>query len=129
MIMSGALLIERDASRPRCFEIEPGSHPDGWVFIKTTLPPQRLESELAATGWTFFSGDRSIRATAFGFNREKTVYAALNRCIQAVIQHGSNCLQIESVEMHSFLGVQYVSVSIRPRQIQRRALRHPAGWD
>ena len=128
MIMSGGLLIERDALRPRCFEVEPGSHPDGWIFIKQTLPPQRIETELSATGWTFFFTAGPIRATAFGFNRKKAVYVALNRCIKALKQQCSNCLQIESVEMHSFLGIPYVSVSVRPRLIQRRALRHPAGW-
>ena len=106
MIMSGSLLIERDAVRPPCLEVEPGSHPNGWIFIRQTQTPQRLENELLATGWTFFLTAGPIRETALGFNRQKTVQAALNRCIQAVIQHGSNCLQIESVEMHSFLGVQ-----------------------
>jgi hypothetical protein len=128
MIMSGGLLIERDAVRPHYLEVESGSHPNGWIFIRQTQTPQRLEKELLATGWTFFLTAGPIRGTAFGFNREKTVHAALNRCIQAVKQHGSNCLQIESVEMHSFAGVQYVSVSVRPRHIQRRAQRHPAGW-
>ena len=79
MIMSGGLFIERDALRPRCFEVEPGSHPNGWIFIKQTLTPQPLENELSATGWTFFFMAGPIRAAAFGFNREKTVYAALNR--------------------------------------------------
>ena len=129
MIMSGSLLIERDAVRPPCLEVEPGSHPNGWIFVRQTQTPQRLENELLATGWTFFLTAGPIRETALGFNRQKTAQAALNRCIQAVIKHGSNCLQIESVEMHSCLGVQYVSVSVRPRHIQRRALRHPAGWE
>jgi hypothetical protein len=123
MITPGVLLIERDALRPRCFEVEAGSHPDGWMAIKHTLTPQQLERELSATGWTFFFMAGPIRSTAFGFNRDKTVYAALNRCIKAVRQQRCNCLQIESVEMHSFLGVPYVSLSVRPRQHpERRAL-------
>jgi len=104
MIMSGSLLIDRDAVRPHCLEVEPGSHPNGWIFIRQTQTPQRLENELLTTGWTFFLTAGPIHGTAFGFNPEKTVHAALNRCIQAVKQHGSNCLQIESVEMHSCLG-------------------------
>jgi hypothetical protein len=67
----------------------------------------------------------SIRATVFGFNREKTVYAALNRCIKAVKQQRCNCLQIESVEMHSFLGIPYVSVSVR-LATSRKACSSPA---
>ena len=122
MIVSGGLLIERDALRPRCFEVEPGSHPDGWIFIKQTLTPQQLENELSATGWTFFFMAGPVRVTVFGFNREKTAYAALNRCIKVVKQQRCNCLQIERVEMHSFLGIPYVSVSVRPRHIQKGVL-------
>jgi len=122
MITPGVLLIERDALRPRCFEVEAGSHPDGWMPIKHTLTPQQLEKKLSATGWTFFFMAGPIRATAFGFNRDKTAYAALNRCIKAVRQQRCNCLQIESVEMHSFLGVPYVSLSVRPRHIQKGML-------
>jgi len=122
MITSGVLLIERDALRPRCFDVEAGSHPNGWIPIRQPLTPQQLEKELSATGWTFFFMAGPIRATAFGFNREKTVYTALNRGIKAVKQLRCNCLQIESVEMHSFLGIPYVSVSVRPRHIQKGVL-------
>jgi hypothetical protein len=122
MIMSGGLLIERDALLPRCFEVEPGSHPKGWIFIKQTLTSQQLEKELSATGWTFFFMAGAIQATAFGINREKMLYAALNRGIKAVRQLGCNCLQIESVERLSFLGFPYVSLSVRPRHIQKGML-------
>jgi hypothetical protein len=122
MIMSGGLLIERDALRPRCFEVEAGSHPNGWMFIKQTLTPQQLEKELSATGWTFFFMAGPIRAAAFGFNREKTVDAALNRGIQGVRRLRCNCLQIETVELRSFLGIPYVSMSVRPRHIQKGRL-------
>jgi len=122
MITSGVLLIERDAVRPRCFEVEADSHSNAWMFIRQTLTPQQLEKELSATGWTFFFMAGPIRSMAFGFNRDKTVYAALNRCIQDVRRQRCNCLQIESVEMHSFLGIPYVSMSVRPRHIQKGLL-------
>src|SRR5581483_12317397 len=122
MITSGVLLIEGDALRPRCFEPEAGSHPNAWISIKHTLTPQELEKELSATGWTFFFMAGPIRTTALGFNREKTVYAALNRAIKAVKRLSCNCIQIESVEMRSFLGIPYVSLSVRPRHIQKGTL-------
>ena len=90
--------------------------------FKHALTPQQLEKELSGAGWTFFFMAGTIRATAFGFNRDKTVRAALNRCIKAVSQQRCNCLQIESVEMHSFLGIPYVRLSVRPRHIQKGML-------
>ena len=122
MITSGVLLMEPNAPRPRCFEIAADSHPNAWMLIKYTLTPQQLDKELSATGWTFFFMAGPIRVTAFGFDREETVYAALKRGIKAVRQQGCNCLQIESVEMHSFLGIPSVSMSIRPRHIQKGML-------
>jgi len=122
MITPGVLLIERDALRPRCFEVEAGSHPDAWMSIKRTLTPQQLEKELLATGWTFFFMAGPIRTTAFGFNRDKSIYAALNRGIKAVRRLSCNCIQIESVEMRSFLGIPYVILSVRSRHIQKGTL-------
>ena len=122
MITPGVLLIERDALRPRCVEVEAGSHPDGWMPIKHTLTPHQLEKELSGAGWTLFFMAGPIRATAFGFNRDKTVCAALNRCIKAVKQQRCNCLQVESVEMHSFLGIPYVRLLVRTRHIQKGML-------
>ncbi len=122
MITSGVLLIKPDASRPRCFEVEAGSHPNDWMSVKYTVTAQELEKELSATGWTFFFMAGPIRTTAFGFDRDKTASTALKRGIQATIQQGCNCLQIEGVETHSFLGIPYISLSLRPRRIQKGAL-------
>lgn len=122
MITSGVLLIEPDAPRPRCFEIEADSHPNAWVLVKQTLTPAQLEDELLATGWTFFFMAGPIRVTAFGLNRDNTIYAALTRGIKAVKEQRCNSLQIESVEMHSFLGIPYVSMTVRPRHIQKGLL-------
>jgi hypothetical protein len=122
MITPGLLLIERDTWRPRCVEVEAASHPDGWMPIKHTLTPHQLEKELSRVGWTLFFMAGLIRATAFGLNRDKTVCAALNRCIKAVKQQRCNCLQIEGVEMRSFLGIPYVRLSVRPRHIQKGML-------
>jgi hypothetical protein len=92
------------------------------VPIKHSLTPQEFDKELSAAGWTFFFMAGTIRMTAFGFNRHRTVDAALNRCIKAARQQRCNCLQIESVEMRSFLGVPYVRVSARLRHIQKGLL-------
>ena len=89
------------------------------MLIKQTLTPGQLEKELSATGWTFFFMAGPIRVTAFGVNPDKTIYAALRRGIKAVKQQRCNSLQIETVEMHSFLGISYVSMSVRPRHIQK----------
>jgi hypothetical protein len=122
MITSGTLLIAGDAPRPRCFEVDAGLYPNAWMPVRQTLTPRQLEKELSAAGWTFFFMAGPIRAKALGFNRDKTIDAALKRGIEATRELGSNCLQIESLETRSFLGIASVRMWIRPRHIQRGTL-------
>jgi hypothetical protein len=61
----------------------------------------------------------SIRTTAFGFNRAKTLDASLRRVVAAVREQGCNSLEIDNVVTDSFLGVPRVTVSAHPRHIQR----------
>jgi hypothetical protein len=122
MITSGVLLIEPDTSPPRCFQVEADSHLNSWAVVTHGLTSQHLEKELSATGWTLFFMAGPLRRTAFGFDRNKTVYAALKRVIKAVKQQKCNCLQVESVDVHSFMGIPYITLSARPRHIQKGML-------
>lgn len=119
MITNGSILMEKDALYPQCFELKDESSPSAWMSVTHKLTPQDFETELAATGWTFFYMANRITATAFGFNRAKTIQTALRRIIAAVRQQRCNCLEIDYVTSHSFLRIPYVSVSAHPRHIQR----------
>ena len=119
MITSGTILIEKDALHPQCFQLEDGSSPNAWMTVKHNLTSHELEKELATAGWTFFYMAGSIRATAFGFDRARMINAALMRVITNVRQQRCNCLEIDDVATHSFLGMPYVSVSAHPRHIQK----------
>ena len=86
---------------------------------KSGLNSHELESELATKEWTFFYMAGGVRATALGFDRQKTVYTALKRLIARVRLHNCNCLKIDEVAMHAFLGMSYVSVSAHSCHIQK----------
>jgi len=81
--------------------------------------PHELELELTAAGWTFFLMAGAIRATAFGFNQQTMIDAALKRFIRNVRQQRCNCLEIDGVVTHSFFSMPYVSISAHPRHIQK----------
>lgn len=119
MIMSGTILIEKGAERPRCFQIEDESHPNAWMSVKHGLSPRKLEAELAAEGWTFFFMASTIRTTAAGFDRVKMTRTALKRAIADAVRQKCNCLEIDGVATHTFLGIPYVSVSAHARNIQK----------
>lgn len=116
---AGTILIDRHALRPRCFHVEDDSGPNGWVPVQHNLTQNELEKELSTAGWTFFYLANSVKTTAFGFNRARMIDAALKRVIANVKQERCNCLEIDRVATHTFLGLPYVSVSAHPRHIQK----------
>ena len=119
MIPPGKLFMERDAARPQCFQGQDDAHRTGWQPVRYNLTARELDTELSSRGWTFFYMANVVQKTAFGFDREKAVSAALKRVIASIREEGCNCLQIEKVETRSFLGIPYVSVSAHPRHIQK----------
>jgi hypothetical protein len=119
LITPGTILIERGTLLPQSFRIENESYPSAWVSIKSILNSHELENELATIGWTFFYMAGGVRATAFGFDRQKTVHTALKRLIASARLRKCNCLEIDGVAMHRFLGMPYVSVSAHSRHIQK----------
>ena len=119
MITPGTILIDRGILLPQPFPLENESYPSAWMWGKSSLNSQELENDLATKEWTFFYMAGGVRATGFGFDRQKTVYRALKRLIARVRLQNCNCLEIDEVAMHAFLGISYVSVSAHSRHIQK----------
>ena len=108
MLTPGNLFIERDAPRPKCFHVQDDSHRTGWLAIKYDLSASQIEAKLSSRGWTFFYMANVIRKLAVSFDREKGTSRALKRVMATVREERCNSLQIQAVEMHSFLGIPYV---------------------
>ncbi len=83
------------------------------------LSPRDLEKALAANGWTFHYLAGAIRATAFGFNQPDRVATALKRLIAIAKLKHCNCLEIDEVATHSFLGIPHASISAHLRHVQK----------
>jgi hypothetical protein len=119
MITTGTILIENGTSVPQSFRIGTEPYPNAWMPVTRTGTPHELETELAVAGWTFFYMSGEIRRFAFGFDRQKMIDAALGRLIASVKLEKCNCVEIDSVVTHSFLGMPYMSVSGHSRHIQK----------
>ena len=118
MITPGTILIEKGTLLPQFLGLEHEPYSSAWMSLKNNLKPYELQKELANTGWTFFYMAGKITATAFGFDREKTVHTALRRLIANVRLQKCNCVEIDEVARHSFFGMPYVSVCAHSRHIQ-----------
>ncbi|MBK5295140.1 MAG: hypothetical protein JJE04_26120 [Acidobacteriia bacterium] len=115
----GDILVEKSALLPQALRLAGDSTATGWARVADNLDGLQLEKELSAAGWTFFYMANKIRATVFGFEKKRMMQSALQRLITAARLQKCNCLEIDDVAAHSFLGLPYISFSAHPRHIQK----------
>src|SRR6185437_6432710 len=118
VISGGDILVEKNTPLPESLRLDSDSTGTGWVRLANNVGDQQLEQELSTAGWAFLYMAGTIRKTGFGFEKQKMVNAALERAIANVKLQRCNCLEIDDVAMHSFLGMPYVSIAAHSRHIQ-----------
>jgi hypothetical protein len=116
-ITAGSILIQEGTHLPNSEPLEREPASSGWAAVGSSR--SAFEKQVREAGWTFFFMAGEIRATVFGFNREKTLRAALKRLIRNVKSQNCNSIEITQVTGRSFLKLPYVSVSAHPRHLQK----------
>ena len=117
-IIAGDILVEKSALLPEPLQLGSDLAGNGWARVASNHHGHEFEKKLAAAGWTFFFMAGAIRTIGFGFGRPAMIQAALQRLTAIVRLQKCNCMQIEDVQTHSFLGLRYVSISAHSRHIQ-----------
>jgi len=97
-------------------ESQNGPYSNGWRSVKN-LNGCELDRRLRAVGWNLFSLAQ-IKASVFGFNRERAVRRAVKRVLAKVTSDDFNALEISQVAVKRFLGLTYVAVSAYARHLQ-----------
>jgi len=115
-IKVGTIFIEEGTSVPNSLKFESEPYSNGWRSVKN-LNGYGLEREIRAVGWTLVNLAQ-IKASAFGFDREKAARRALNGVLANVKSDNFNSLEISQVAAKRFLGLPYVTVSAHARHIQ-----------
>ena len=116
-ITAGSILVQEGADLPNSLLLPRDSQPNGWAAVKAAR--STYEKEIQKAGWTFFFMAGEMKTTVFGFDREKTLRAALKRLIKNVKSQSCNSIEITRVMSSSFLKVPCVSVSAHPRHLQK----------
>jgi hypothetical protein len=116
-IAAGSIWIEDGTHLPNSQPLERESPSSGWAAIGSSRCA--FEKEVRDAGWTFFFMAGEIQATVFGFDRRKTLRAALKRLIANVKSQNCNSIEITQVTGKSFLKLPYVRVSAHPRHLQK----------
>ena len=115
--MAGSILVAEGAQLPSAQLLPRESSSNGWAMV--TGLPSAFEKAIEAAGWTFFFMAGVIKASVFGFDRQKTLRSALRRLTVNAESQRCNSIEILRVVSKSFLGVPYVSVSAHPRHLQK----------
>ncbi len=116
-ITAGSILVEEGTHLPKSLLLQSESISNGWTAVKDAR--STFEKAIQEAGWTFFFMAGEIKATVFGFDRQKALRAALKRLLADVKSQHCNSIEITRVIGKSFLKVPYVSVSAHPRHLQK----------
>lgn len=117
-IGAGSILVEKNTLLPEPLALESGLTESGWLQVANNPDRGQIATKLSTAGWTFFLMAGAIKASAFGFSRPRMIQAALKRVIATVKLEKCNCLEIDAITAHSFLGMPYISLSGHSRHIQ-----------
>ena len=116
-IVAGSILVEHGTQLPSSILLQSESLSNGWATVKDVRSAP--EKGIQEAGWTFFFMAGEIQATAFGFDGQKTLGAALSRLTKNATAQRCNSIEIACVTRKSFLKVPYVSVSAHARHFQK----------
>jgi hypothetical protein len=116
-IAAGSILVDGATRLPDSVHLDSAPDSNGWTALNGAH--SAFETEVREAGWTFFFLAGEIKATVFGFDRQKTLRDALKRLIANVKSHDCNSIEITQVSNKSFLKVPYVSVSAHVRHLQK----------
>jgi len=116
-ITAGDLLVQEGTDLPGSPALLAEAGSNGWAAVKDNR--STFEKAVHEVGWTFFFMAGEIKATVFGFDRQKALRAALKRLLTDVRSQHCNSIEITRVMGKSFLRVPYVSVFAHPRHLQR----------
>ena len=115
-IKIGTVFIEESTPLPNSLKFESEPYSNGWRSVKN-LNGYGLDRKIRQVGWTLFNLAQ-IKASVFGFDREKAARTALNRVLANVKSDNFNSLEISQVAAKRFLGLPYVTVSAHVRHLQ-----------
>ena len=110
------ILIEEGVRLLDSLRLESAPYSNGWRLVKD-LDGYGLDRKIREVGWTFFYLAQ-IKASVFGFDREKAARRALDRVLANVKSDNFNSLEISQVAAKRFLGLPYVTVFAHARHIQ-----------
>lgn len=115
-MQEGSIHVERSAVLPAFLQFDGDPFLKGWSVLRNVR--STLEAEVAKAGWICFFMAGKIEKTSFGFNRRKTLAAAMRRLAKSVKSEDCNSFEMMNVTTNKFLGLFRVTVAAHARHLQ-----------
>src|SRR5213594_1052981 len=93
MITAGTILIADGTLMPESLQFESERYSDGWRAVQD-LDRYGLDRKIREAAWTFFYMAGEIKASVFGFDREKALRRAVKRLLANLKAEKFNSLEI-----------------------------------
>lgn len=116
-IKTGSILIAESAILPEALLFESESYAHGWKLVKN-LDSYEVNQKISKAGWSFLYMAGVIKTSIFGADEAKTTRKAIKQVVAKMRSKNFNCLEITQVAVKRFLGLPYMNVFARSRQIQ-----------
>jgi hypothetical protein len=111
-------LIKEGTALPEKLAFESESFGAGWTLIKS-MDGDGLGGKIYDAEWTFFCKSGGVKATRFGFDRQKTERRVVGRLLANAKSGMFNSLEINKVISRHFFGVTCATVFGHSRHIQK----------
>lgn len=118
-LKNGTLIIAEGTSLPDSSKITSEPFSQGWRVI-TNLRGQGLDRHFSQMGWTVFEKATPLSVKRLGFGESQTVLKAFHKILRHSGSRKFNCVEITRAVTKTFLGVCYVQMSARARNIRKR---------
>lgn len=120
----GTVFIKRHTRVPDEFEFEAAVFSKGWQVIHG-MDASVIEMRLREHSWSFSFVVPAITSSAYGLRSKGILRRALKRALDKVEELGMNAMEIRSLELRKFAGLDWVKVVAHPRQVSDTVFLHP----
>jgi len=118
-IRNGTLIIAEDLALPFGCDLKTLPFCAGWRAI-VNMPAEGVDKRFSAMGWTCFQKALPGSVNAVGVGNARTLTKAFQKFVRDSGPAKFNCIEITHAAQKNFMGIAYVHLAARPRNIKQR---------
>lgn len=116
---NGTLIIEEGLALPSNCDLKTLPFCAGWKTI-TNIQADGADKRFSAMGWTCFQKGLPSSVNMIGLGNANTLIKAFQKFVQDSGAVKFNCIEITQALQKNFMGISYVRLAARARNIKQR---------